>query len=51
MTVNDRMLVNFTDQARLVIMRAKEEARMLDHNWVGTEHLLLGLIGERGSPP
>jgi ATP-dependent Clp protease ATP-binding subunit ClpC len=48
MTVTDRMLVNFTDQARLVMMRAKEEARMLDHNWVGTEHLLLGLIGERG---
>jgi ATP-dependent Clp protease ATP-binding subunit ClpC len=50
MSVNftDRILVNFTEQARLVIVRAKEEARMLDHNWVGTEHLLLGLIGETG---
>lgn len=45
----DRMLVNFTDRARQAMMRAKEEARMLDHTWVGTEHLLAGLISEKGA--
>jgi ATP-dependent Clp protease ATP-binding subunit ClpC len=45
----DRMPVNFTDRARRVLLRARDEARMLDHYWVGTEHLLLGLVGERGA--
>jgi hypothetical protein len=40
------MLERFTDQARRVVVLAEEEARMLDHNWIGTEHLLLGLIRE-----
>jgi ATP-dependent Clp protease ATP-binding subunit ClpA len=37
----------FTDRARRVVVLAQEEARMLDHNYIGTEHLLLGLIHER----
>jgi ATP-dependent Clp protease ATP-binding subunit ClpA len=41
------MLKRFTDRARGVVVLAEEEARMLDHNWIGTEHLLLGLIRER----
>jgi len=36
----------FTDKARRVVVLAQEEARILDHNYVGTEHLLLGLIRE-----
>ena len=38
------MFERFTDWARQVIVLAQEEARMLDHNYVGTEHILLGLI-------
>ena len=41
------MLERFTDQARRVVVLAEEEARMLDHNWIGTEHLLLGVLRER----
>jgi Clp amino terminal domain, pathogenicity island component len=37
----------FTDRARRAVVLAQEEARLLDHNYVGTEHLLLGLIHER----
>ena len=37
----------FTDRARRVVVYAQEEARMLNHNHVGTEHILLGLINER----
>ena len=40
------MFQRFTDQARRAVVLAEEEARMLDHNWIGTEHLLLGLIRE-----
>jgi ATP-dependent Clp protease ATP-binding subunit ClpA len=36
----------FTDRARRVVVLAQEEARELNHNWIGTEHLLLGLIRE-----
>ena len=36
----------FTDRARRVVRLAEEEARMLSHNWIGTEHILLGLIRE-----
>jgi ATP-dependent Clp protease ATP-binding subunit ClpC len=36
----------FTDRARRVIVLAQDEARMLNHNYIGTEHLLLGLIHE-----
>ena len=40
------MFERFTDRARRVVVLAQEEARMFDHNYVGTEHLLLGLIRE-----
>jgi uncharacterized cupin superfamily protein len=36
----------FTDRARRVVVLAQEEARMLSHNYIGTEHILLGLIRE-----
>src|SRR5579885_2073628 len=36
----------FTDRARSVVVLAQEEARLLNHNYIGTEHLLLGLIRE-----
>jgi ATP-dependent Clp protease ATP-binding subunit ClpC len=36
----------FSDRARRVVVLAQEEARMLNHNYIGTEHLLLGLIQE-----
>lgn len=46
------MFERFTDRARRVVVLAQEEARMLNHNYIGTEHLLLGLIHEgRASPP
>jgi ATP-dependent Clp protease ATP-binding subunit ClpA len=38
----------FTDRARRVIVLAQEEARLLNHNYIGTEHLLLGLAREGG---
>ena len=41
------MFERYTDRARRVIVLSQEEARRLDHTWIGTEHLLLGLIGER----
>lgn len=40
------MFERYTDRARRVIVLAQEEARMLSHNFIGTEHLLLGLIHE-----
>jgi ATP-dependent Clp protease ATP-binding subunit ClpC len=40
------MFERFTDRARRVVVLAQEEARMLNHNYIGTEHLLLGLIQE-----
>src|SRR5215469_18356257 len=40
------MFERFTDRARRVVVLAQEEARMLDHGYIGTEHLLLGLIHE-----
>src|SRR6266516_1293420 len=40
------MFERFTDRARRVMVLAQEEARMLNHNHIGTEHLLLGLIHE-----
>ncbi|WP_214324134.1 Clp protease N-terminal domain-containing protein [Nonomuraea sediminis] len=41
------MFERFTDRARRVVVLAQEEARTLDHNYIGTEHILLGLISER----
>jgi hypothetical protein len=42
-----RMFERFTDRARRVVVLAQEEARFLNHNYIGTEHLLLGLIHEQ----
>ncbi len=41
------MFERFSDRARRAVVLAQEEARLLDHNYLGTEHLLLGLIHER----
>jgi hypothetical protein len=40
------MFERFTDRARRVVVLAQEEARLLNHNYIGTEHLLLGLVHE-----
>ncbi len=40
------MFERFTDRARRVVVLAQEEARLLHHNYIGTEHILLGLIHE-----
>ena len=52
------MFERFTEKARRVVVYAQEEARMLNQNYIGTEHLLLGLIRElsalrrtEGTPP
>jgi ClpA/ClpB-like protein/UvrB/UvrC motif-containing protein len=42
------MFKRFTDRARQVVVLAQVEARRLDHNYIGTEHILLGLIDEGG---
>jgi len=39
----------FTERARQVVILAQEEARELRHNYIGTEHILLGLLREEGS--
>ncbi len=45
------MFGQFTEKARRVVIHAQEEARRMGHNFVGTEHLLLGLIREQNSLP
>jgi ATP-dependent Clp protease ATP-binding subunit ClpC len=40
------MFERFTDRARQVVVLAQEEARILNHNYIGTEHILLGLLHE-----
>src|SRR5260221_12748056 len=40
------MFERFTDRARRVVVLAQEEARILSHNYIGTEHILLGLLRE-----
>jgi ATP-dependent Clp protease ATP-binding subunit ClpA len=42
------MFERFTERARQVVVFAQEEARTLGHNYIGTEHLLLGLLREQG---
>ena len=42
------MFERFTDRARRTVVLAQEEARLLRHDYVGTEHILLGLLRERG---
>src|ERR1700729_2279875 len=44
------MFERFTDAARRVVVAAQEEARMLGHNHIGSEHLLLGLLHEQDGP-
>ncbi|MDR6209229.1 ATP-dependent Clp protease ATP-binding subunit ClpC [Nocardioides zeae] len=44
--IEAHMFERFTDRARRVVVLAQEEARMLSHNYIGTEHILLGLIHE-----
>jgi ATP-dependent Clp protease ATP-binding subunit ClpC len=41
------MFERFTDRARRVVVFAQEEARSLNHNYIGTEHILLGLLREQ----
>ena len=41
------MFERFTDRARKVVVLAQEEARLLNHNYIGTEHILLGLVHEK----
>jgi ATP-dependent Clp protease ATP-binding subunit ClpC len=45
------MFERFTTRARHVVVMAQEEARRLDHNYIGTEHILLGLFGEPDEVP
>ena len=45
------MFERFTPRARHVVVLAQEEARQLDHNYIGTEHILLGLFGEPDEVP
>ncbi len=45
------MFGQFTEKARRVVIHAQDEARRMGHNFVGTEHLLLGLIRETNSLP
>jgi ATP-dependent Clp protease ATP-binding subunit ClpA len=45
------MFERFTARARHVVVLAQEEARRLDHNYIGTEHILLGLFGEPDEVP
>ena len=40
------MFERFTERARQVVVLAQEEARTLKHNYIGTEHILLGLVRE-----
>jgi len=42
------MFERFTDRARRVIVMAQQEARLLSHSYIGTEHLLLGLLADGG---
>jgi ATP-dependent Clp protease ATP-binding subunit ClpC len=44
--MSSNMFERFTDRARRVMVLAQDEARLLNHNYLGTEHLLLGLISE-----
>jgi ATP-dependent Clp protease ATP-binding subunit ClpC len=43
------MFERFTNRARHVVVLSQEEARLLSHNYIGTEHILLGLLGESES--
>ena len=42
----ERLFERFTERARQVVVLAQDEARALKHNYIGTEHILLGLLRE-----
>ncbi|MCK5138214.1 MAG: Clp protease, partial [Thermodesulfovibrionia bacterium] len=42
------MFERFTERARKVVVKAQDEARFLKQNYIGTEHILLGLVKEGG---
>ena len=44
------MFERFTDRARHAVVAAQEEARRLGHTYIGTEHLLLGLLARAATP-
>lgn len=44
------MFERFTSAARTIVVDAQEQARSLDHGWVGTEHLLLALVADPAAP-
>jgi hypothetical protein len=46
--MSGNMFERFTDSAREVMVKAQDEARLLSHNYLGTEHLLLGLLSAEG---
>ncbi len=46
---DERMFERFTDRARQAVVVAQEEARLLNHDYIGTEHLLLGLLSQPDS--
>ena len=43
------MFERYTERARKVVVLAQEEAPRVDHNYIGTEHILLGLVREMGA--
>src|SRR3954452_2579569 len=45
---SQRLFERFTERARQVVVLAQEEARTLKHNYIATEHILLGLLREEG---
>jgi hypothetical protein len=46
---DDQLLVRYTSRARASVARARDEAREMGHNYVGTEHLLLGVLTDPGA--
>jgi ATP-dependent Clp protease ATP-binding subunit ClpA len=44
------MFERFTQDARRAVVNAQDEARGLGHGWIGTEHLLIAVLGDEGSP-
>jgi ATP-dependent Clp protease ATP-binding subunit ClpC len=49
--LEQEMFERFTDRARHVVEFARDDARMLNHDYIGTEHILLGLTREGEGVP
>jgi ATP-dependent Clp protease ATP-binding subunit ClpC len=49
--LEQEMFEGFTDRARHVVEFARDDARMLNHDYIGTEHILLGLTREGEGVP